>query len=102
MSSVDLPLLKRRWYLIPVRVLLVTAVVTLLSFAISLFLGIVGTVLAAALRGAHVNMAMAYRRVALPVALIVAAAVLLATVVMEIRDYRRARTLDRMEGQLAS
>ena len=35
-----------RWYLIPVRVLLVTFVVMLLSFAVSLLLGIGGVVLA--------------------------------------------------------
>ena len=33
-----------RWYAIPVRVLLLTFIGTLISFAVSLFLGIVGTV----------------------------------------------------------
>jgi hypothetical protein len=36
-----------RWYAIPVRVLLVTFIGTLISFAISLLLGIVGTVIGA-------------------------------------------------------
>src|SRR5258708_160370 len=68
-----------RWYLIPVRILLVTFLVTLLSFAVSLFLGILGLVLAAKLRGAHANMAFAYREVALPVAGLVATIVLISS-----------------------
>ena len=38
----DTPLRKPRWYLIPVRILIVTFLVTLLSFALSLLLGIFG------------------------------------------------------------
>ena len=60
-----------RWFLIPVRVLLVTFIVTLLSFALSLLLGIGGVLLASWLKGAHPNMTLAYRYVALPVAAVV-------------------------------
>ena len=89
---------KPRWYLIPVRVLLVTFVVTLLSFAVSLLLGISGVVLAAKVKGAHPNMTLAYRDVALPVAAMVGTVVLISSAVMEIRHYRQAKAL----GQIAS
>ena len=42
---------KPRWHLIPVRVLLVTFLLTLFCFAVSLLLGILGVVVAARLRG---------------------------------------------------
>src|SRR5215470_19545566 len=87
----------RRWYWIPFRVLLVTFIITLLSFAVSLLLGIGGVVLAAKLREAHPNMTLAYKFVALPIAGTVAAVVLVSSTVMEIRHYRQAKTLERIE-----
>lgn len=87
----------QRWYLIPLRVLLVTFIVTLLSFAVSLLLGIGGVVLAARLREAHPNMALAYRFVALPVAGTVAAIVLVSSTFMEVRHYRQTKTLEGIE-----
>jgi uncharacterized membrane protein YfcA len=86
--------------MIPVRVLLVTFVVTLLSFAVSLLLGIGGTVLAARLRGAHPEMTFAYRQIAIPAAATVAAIVVVSASFMEVRHYRRARTLNQIEGQI--
>src|SRR6266536_2929284 len=86
-----------RWYLVPIRVLLVTFIVTLLSFAVSLLLGIGGVLLASWLKGAHPNMTLAYRYVALPTAAMVAAIVLVSASLMEARHYRQARTLDRIE-----
>ena len=56
-----------RWYAIPVRVLLVTFIGTLISFAVSLLVGIIGTVVMSALRHVHPNMTVAYRLIALPV-----------------------------------
>ncbi len=85
------------WFLIPIRVLLVTFIVTLLSFAVSLLLGIGGVLLASWLKGAHPNMTLAYRYVALPTAAMVAAIVLVSASLMEARHYRQARTLDRIE-----
>ena len=67
----DTPLRKPRWYLIPVRILIVTFLVTLLSFALSLLLGIFGVILAAKIKGAHPNLTLAYRDVALPIAALV-------------------------------
>jgi hypothetical protein len=97
MPSTLATLRRPRWFLIPFRVLLVTFIVALLSFAVSLLLGIGGVVLAAWLRGAHPNMAIAYRYIALPVAAMVAAIVLVSASFMEARHYRQARTLDRIE-----
>ena len=67
---------KPSWSVIPIRVLLVTFLLTLLAFAVSLLLGILGLVIAARLRGLHPNMATAYRHVALPAAAVVSAIVL--------------------------
>ena len=92
---------KPRWYLIPVRVLLVTFVVTLLSFAVSLLLGIVGILLAAKLRGnPHPNLAIAYRNIAIPAAAMVAAIVIVSSSAMEIRHYRQLKTLRQLEDQM--
>lgn len=100
MSSLETPVHKPRWYLIPVRVLLVTFIVTLLSFAVSLLLGIGGTVLAAKLRGAHPDMTFAYRHVALPAAAMVAAIVFISAAFMEVRHYRQAKALNQIEDQI--
>jgi hypothetical protein len=91
---------KQRWYLIPARILLVTFIVTLLSFAVSLLLGIFGVILAAKVRGAHPNMTLAYRDVALPTAAMVGAIVLVSATVMEVRHYRQTKALDRIADQM--
>lgn len=100
MSSVATPGSKPAWYLVPVRVVLVTMMLTLLSFAVSLFLGILGTLLGAGLRGVHPNMTFAYRHVALPVAIVVASIVLVVALIIEVRHYRRQRVLNHIERQM--
>ncbi len=97
MSSVETRARQPRWYLIPVRILLVTFIVTLLSFAVSLFLGIGGTLLAAKLRDGHPDMTFAYRHVALPAAAMVAAIVFVSATFMEVRHFRQTKTLDQIE-----
>jgi hypothetical protein len=82
-----------RWYGIPARVLVVAFICTLLTFAVSLLVGIVGVVIAARARGLHPNMAVAYRYVALPVAVVTGVIVLVLALVMEIRHYRQAKAL---------
>lgn len=82
-----------RWYLVPARVLLVTFLLTLLSFAVSLFLGIVGLLVAGRLRGVRPNMTLAYRHVALPVAVVVATIALISLTVLEIRNFRQTKAL---------
>lgn len=81
------------WYFIPVRVLLITFLLTLLSFAMSLLLGIAATLLTGWVRGIHPNMTLAYRHVALPITLIVAGVVLVCATVVEIRHYRQTKAL---------
>jgi len=86
-----------RWYAIPVRVLLVTFIGTLISFAVSLFLGIIGTVIFSAVRGVHPNMTMAYRFIALPVAVVAGSIIFVLGLAMEIRHYRQSKTLAAIE-----
>jgi hypothetical protein len=86
-----------RWYIIPVRVCVVTFIGTLLCFAVSLLLGILGTVAVSALRGVHPDMRIAYRLIALPMALIAGSIVFVLALVMEIRHYRQSKTLSAIE-----
>lgn len=88
---------KPGWYLIPVRVLIVTFLFTLLAFAVSLLLGILGIAIAARLPGFHPNMATAYRHVALPATGAVCAIVLISASVVEIRRYRQTKALAGIE-----
>ena len=87
----------QRWYMIPVRVLLVTFVGTLIAFAVSLLFGIVGAVIVSALRHVNPNMSMAYRLIALPTAVVVGSIIFLLALVMEIRHYRQSKTLNAIE-----
>jgi hypothetical protein len=86
-----------RWYTIPVRVGLVTFIGTLLCFAVSLLLAILGTVIVGALRGVHPDMRIAYRHIALPMAAVAGSIILVLALVMEIRHYRQAKTLSAIE-----
>ena len=97
MSASNKPATKPGWYLIPMRVLLVTFLLTLLAFAVSLLLGILGLVIAARVRGFHPNMTTAYRHIALPAAAIVGAIVLISDSVIEIRRYRQTKALAEIE-----
>jgi hypothetical protein len=82
-----------RWYAIPLRVALVTFILTLLSFAVCLFVAILGTVIAGRLHGATPDLRIAYRHIALPFAIVVGCITLVATTVSEIRHYRQMKTL---------
>ena len=99
-TSLENPTRGPRWYLIPVRVLLVTFVVSLLSFAVSLLLGICAVALAAKLRGVPADLRVAYRFIAAPAAGVVAAIVLVSSSFMEVRQYRRTKVLGRIEHQI--
>jgi hypothetical protein len=76
---------------------LVTFIGTLLCFAVSLLLAILGTVLVGALRGVHPDMRIAYRQIALPVALVAGSIIFVLALAMEIRHYRQAKTLSAIE-----
>jgi hypothetical protein len=86
-----------RWYAIPVRVLLVTFIGTLIAFAVSLLLGIVGVVIISTVRGVHPEMTMAYRHIALPAAVVAGSIILVLALAMEIRHYRETKTLAAIE-----
>ncbi|MBV9342409.1 MAG: hypothetical protein JO159_16170 [Acidobacteria bacterium] len=91
---------KPRWYLVPVRVLLATVTLTLLAFALGLLIGICAVAGAAKLRGLEPNFSLAYRLIAFPAAAAVAGIALAATTVVEVRAYRRAKTLEGIEQQM--
>jgi hypothetical protein len=82
-----------RWYTIPLRVLLVTFIATLILFAISLLLGIIGIVTVSAVRGVHPDMTFAYRHIALPAAVVAGSIIFVLALTMEVRHYRQSKTL---------
>ncbi|MGA8311008.1 MAG: hypothetical protein WB755_13330 [Terriglobales bacterium] len=88
MAAARAPSAKLRWFWVPLRVLLVTFLLTLLSFALCLLLGILGLVISAWLRGVHPNMTLAYRQFAFPAAAIAAVIALIAAIAIEIRYAR--------------
>ena len=63
---------KPRLILVPSRALLVTFLITLLSFAVSLLLGIVGVLIYSRVYRIRPNLTMAYRNIAAPCAVVVA------------------------------
>jgi TRAP-type C4-dicarboxylate transport system permease small subunit len=79
------------------RVAVVTLIGTLLCFAVSLLLAILGTVIVSALRGMHPDMRIAYRLIALPAALVAGSIIFVLALVMEIRHYRQSKTLSAIE-----
>jgi hypothetical protein len=78
-------------------VLLVTFIGTLLSFAVSLLLAIIGTVVMSRLRGVHPDMTIAYRQIALPMALVAGSIIFLLALATEIRHYRQSKALSTIE-----
>ncbi len=89
---------KPRLILIPLRVLLVTFLFTLLGFAVSLLLSIMGLVIVSRLHGTVPNLTYAYRHIALPTAIATGAIVLWLSLMLEIRHYRQAKALAEIEG----
>ena len=86
-----------RWYTIPVRVAVVTFISTLLCFSVTLLFAILGTVILAAMRGVPPDMRVAYRHIALPIALVAGCVIFVVALVTEIRHYRQAKTLTAIE-----
>lgn len=74
-----------------------TAVITLLAFAVSLLLSILGTVVYSQVTHVAPNMPFAYRYVAFPFAITVGVIVLILSLTMEIRHYRQRKTLASIE-----
>jgi hypothetical protein len=71
----------------------VTFIGTLLSFAVSLLLGIFGVVIVSAVRHVNPDMTVAYRQIALPAALVAGSIIFVLVLAMEIRHYRQSKTL---------
>jgi hypothetical protein len=70
---------------------------TLICFAVSLLVGIFGTIIISVLRGMHPDMRIAYRLIALPTALVAGSIIFVLSLVMEIRHYRQIKTLSAIE-----
>jgi TRAP-type C4-dicarboxylate transport system permease small subunit len=83
--------------MIPLRVLIVTFLLTVLSFAVSLLLAIIGLVIVGEVAGTKPHLPIAYRQIALPFAMAMALLVLVAATVVEIRRYRQAKALAAIE-----
>jgi len=82
---------KPKIWLLVARVVIITVLATLLSFAIALFFAVTGIMLVAMIRGGGVNLTAAYRHIALPIALVTLVIAFVVNLVIEIRYYRRAR-----------
>jgi len=74
-----------------------TALLTLLAFAVSLLLSILGTVVYSQVKHVAPNMPFAYRYIAFPFAITVGVIVLALSLAMEIRHYRQRKTLAAIE-----
>jgi uncharacterized membrane protein YbhN (UPF0104 family) len=74
-----------------------TAILTLLAFAVSLLLSILGMVVYSQVEHVAPNMPFAYRYVAFPFAISVGIIVLALSLAMEIKHYRQRKTLADIE-----
>lgn len=86
-----------RWIGILPRVIAMTFLLTLLSFAVALLLSILGTVVYSQVKHVAPDLRFAYRHIAFPFAITVGAIVLVLVVVMEIRNYRQRKALAGIE-----
>jgi hypothetical protein len=86
-----------RWIGIPVRAFAMTFLFTLLSFAVALLLSILGTVVYSQVKRVAPNLTFAYRHIAFPCAIAAGTVVLVLSLGMEIRNYRRRKTLEGIE-----
>ena len=78
------------------RVVLITLVLTGLTFAVSLFVGILGMLAFGLLRGHLPDMRLAYRHFALPIAATAGTLAFIAAWIMEIRHYQQAKVLSKI------
>ena len=78
--------------LLPFRILLITFVLTGLTMAASLMIGLIVTVAWAALHGVQPDVALAYRNIAFPVIRVAAVIAFLVATTIEVRYYRSRRS----------
>ncbi len=86
-----------RWIGIPARVFAMTFLFTLLTFAVTLLLSILGTVVYSQVKHVAPNLTFAYRHIAFPCAITAGSIVLLLSLGMEIRNYRQRKALAGIE-----
>ena len=86
-----------RWLGAAGRVIAFTFLLTLLSFAVALLVSILGTIVHAQVNHVAPNLMFAYKHIAFPIALVVGAIVLVGTLFVEIRNYRRGKVLASIE-----
>ena len=79
--------------LLLVRVVVITVLATLLAFCISLFLGILGIMLFDMITHGGINLASAYRHIALPAAAVALVIAFCAALITEGQYYRRQKKL---------
>lgn len=80
------------------RVLLATFLLTLMTFAVTLLLAILGMVVVARIHGVYPNLTVAYRNIALPFAVVAGGIVLVLSAVLEARNLSRAKSQRRSRG----
>ena len=71
------------------RVLFSALLFTAAGMGAGLFLGILGTVIFGLLRGHNVDMTVAYRHIAIPIAIVAGTVALLGAIVLEVRARQR-------------
>ncbi len=77
--------------MVVVRVVVMTVLITIFCFAVSLFLGIAGIVLVGMIKGGISDLSVAYRSIAFPIAMGAAAIGFIVTLVTEVRHYKRMK-----------
>jgi len=83
--------------MIPARALLVAFLLTLVMFALTLLMSLLGTVVIARAHETVPDLRFAYRGVALPVAVVSGAIALASSLVVEIHHYHRSKALAGIE-----
>jgi TRAP-type C4-dicarboxylate transport system permease small subunit len=83
------------------RVVIITFLATLMSFAVALFFGIVGILLANLTHLGSVNITSAYRHFAFPVAMTVMVIAFISELTLELREGRQTRTAARERSKVA-
>lgn len=86
-----------RWIAIPFRVGALTFLFTLLSFAVSLLLSILGSIVYSVAKHVPADLPFAYRHIAFPFAITVGGIVFVVSLTLEIRRYRQSRVLAGIE-----
>jgi len=86
-----------RWSGMAARVFAFTFLLTLLSFAVALLLSILGTVIYSRRERVPPDLMFAYKHIAFPIAVSIGAVVLVVTLAVEIRNYRRGKVLAAIE-----